>query len=95
MRDKSYFLRENVSISRDTSFSWNFSPDKVICNTTLVINHDTRAFICRNIEPDMCIRGFSFIFEMNAEGMAASVSILCVNLLFLMPICLEEKCVWS
>ena len=34
------------------------------------------AFISRDIEPDMCFRGFSFIFELGTEYMAASVSIL-------------------
>ena len=44
-----------------------------------------RAFISRNTEADVCIRGFSFIFEMDTEDMAASVSILYTNLTSLMP----------
>ena len=44
-----------------------------------------RAFISRNTEPDVCIRGYSFIFEMDTEDMAASVSILYTNLISLMP----------
>ena len=43
-----------------------------------------RAFVSRNTEPDACISGFSFIFEMDAENMAASVSILHTNLILLM-----------
>ena len=93
-RDKSYFSRENVLISRDTNFSWNFSRDNAICNTTWVVNyHVIQALISRDIDPDICIRSFSFIVEMHAEYKAASVSILPANLAFLMSISLEEKCV--
>ena len=49
------------------------------------IYHVIWAFISRNTEPDVCIRGFSFIFEMDTEDMAASVSILYTNLISLMP----------
>ena len=44
-----------------------------------------RTFISRNTEPGVCIRGFCSIFEMDAENMAASVSILHTNLILLMP----------
>ena len=47
-----------------------------------------RTFISRNTEPDVCIRDFSVIFEMDTEDMAASVSILHTNLISLMP---DEK----
>ena len=47
-----------------------------------------RTFKSRNTEPDVCIRGFSVIFEMDTEDMAASVSILHTNLISLMP---DEK----
>ena len=43
------------------------------------------ASIFRDIEPEVCIRGFSFIFELDAENMAAFVSILHTNLIFRMP----------
>ena len=49
------------------------------------IYHVIRAFIPRNTEPDVCIRGFNFIFEMDTKDMAASVSILYPNLISLMP----------
>ena len=49
------------------------------------IYHVIRAFISRNTEPDVCIRGFSFIFEMDTEDMAASVSIHYTNLISPMP----------
>ena len=49
------------------------------------IYHVIRAFVSHNTEPDVCIRCFSFIFEMDAENMAASVSILHTNLILLMP----------
>ena len=49
------------------------------------IYYVTRAFISRNTEPDVCIRGFSFIFQMDTEDMAAPVSILYTNLISLMP----------
>ena len=49
------------------------------------IYHVIRAFISRNTEPDVCIRGFNFIFEMDTKDMAASVSILYPNLISLMP----------
>ena len=55
------------------------------------IYHVIRTFISRT-EPDVCIRGFSFIFEMDTEDMAASVSILHTNLISLMPdekVCVE------
>ena len=52
---------------------------------SLFIYHVIRAFVSRNTEPDVCIRAFSFIFEMDAENMAASVSILHTNLILLMP----------
>ena len=51
-----------------------------------------RAFITLNTEPDVCIRGFSFIFEMDTEDMAVSVSILHMNLISIMPdekVCVE------
>ena len=51
-----------------------------------------RTFISRNTEPDVCIRGFSVIFEMDTEDMAASVSILHTNLISLMldkKVCVE------
>ena len=92
-RDKSYFSRKNVLISRDTNLSWNFPRDNAMCSTTWVNYHVIQAFISRDIEPDICIRSFSFIFEMDAEYKAASVSILPANLAFLMSISLEEKCV--
>ena len=47
--------------------------------------HVIRAFISRNTELDVSIRGVSFIFEMDTEDMAASVSILYTNLISLMP----------
>ena len=47
--------------------------------------HMIRAFISRNTELDVSIRGVSFIFEMDTEDMAASVSILYTNLISLMP----------
>ena len=74
-RDKSYFSRENEFIWRDTNFSRNVSRDNAIYYTTRVIHHVIRAFISRDIEPDMFIWGFSFIFEMDAEYKAVSVSI--------------------
>ena len=37
-----------------------------------------------DIEPEVCIRSFSLIFELDAENMAASVSILHTNLIFRM-----------
>ena len=49
------------------------------------IYHVIRAFVSRNSEPDVCIRDFSFIFDMDAENMAASISILHTNLILLMP----------
>ena len=36
------------------------------------IYHVIWAFISRNTEPDVCIGGFNFIFEMDTEDMAAS-----------------------
>ena len=54
--------------------------------------HVIRAFISRNTEPDVCIRGFSFIFEMDTEDLAASLSILNTDLKSLMPdekVCVE------
>ena len=61
-----------------------------------VINHVIRAFISRDIEPYVCIRGFSFILEMDADNTAASVSILRTNLISLMPdkIMFLELIVW-
>ena len=47
--------------------------------------HVIRAFISRNTELDVSIRGVSFIFEMDTENMAASVSILYTNLISIMP----------
>ena len=49
------------------------------------IYHVIRAFISRNTEPDVYIRGFNFIFEMDTKDMAASVSILYPNLISLKP----------
>ena len=49
------------------------------------IYHVIRAFISRNTEPDVCICGFNFIFEMDTKDKAASVSILYPNLISLMP----------
>ena len=49
------------------------------------IYHVIRAFMSRKTEPDVCIRGFNFIFEMDTKDMAASVSILYPNLISLMP----------
>ena len=49
------------------------------------ISHVTRAYISCNTEPDVRIRGFSFIFQMDTEDMAAHVSILYMNLISLMP----------
>ena len=54
------------------------------------IYHVIRPFLSRNTKPDVCIRGFSFIFELDTEYMAASVSILYTNLMNLMP---DIKCV--
>ena len=65
-----------MKISRDINLSWNFSRDNAICNKTRVIYHVILAFISHDIEPDVCIRGFSFIFEVDFEEMAAFVSIL-------------------
>ena len=50
--------------------------------------HVIRAFISRNTELDVSIRGVSFIFEMDTEDMAPSVSIFHTNLIPLMP---DEK----
>ena len=47
--------------------------------------HVIRAFISRNTELDVSIRGVSFIFETDTEDMAASVSIIYTNLISLMP----------
>ena len=49
-----------------------------------------QALISRDIEPGVCNRGFSFILEMEAEEMAAFVSILRTNLISLMA----ENNVW-
>ena len=72
-------------ISHDTNFSWNFSRDNSICYTTWVIDHVIQAFISRDIEPDVCIRGFSFILKMDAEDMVVFANILRTNLISLMP----------
>ena len=37
------------------------------------------------MEPDVCIRRFSFIFEMDAESMIAPLSVLHTNLIPIMP----------
>ena len=83
--DKKYFSRENVKISRDINFSWNFSRDIQYVMQSQFTYHVIRAFISRNTELDMSIRGVSFISEMDTEDMAASVSILYTNLISLMP----------
>ena len=91
-RDKNYFSRENTNISRDVNFSRNFSRDNAIFNKTRVINHVILAFISHDIEPDVCIRGFSFIFEVDFEEMSAFVSILRSDLTPLMSLS-PDKCV--
>ena len=91
-RDKSYFSRENVPISRNINFSWKFSRANAICNTTRVIHHVIRAFISRGVEPDVYIRGFSFIFEEESEEMAAFVSILRRHLTSLMAFKPAKNC---
>ena len=78
-QDRKYFSRENVKISRDINFSWKYSRDIQYVIQSRFIYHVIRTFISRNTEPDVCIRGFSFIFEMDTENMAASVSILHTN----------------
>ena len=50
------------------------------------------AFISHDIEPGVCIRGFSFIFEVDFEEMSAFVSILRSDLTLLMSL-LPDKCV--
>ena len=65
-------------IARDTNFPWNVSRDRAICNTAQVISHVIRSFISRDIEPEVWIRGFSFILEI-AE-IAAFANILRTNL---------------
>ena len=51
------------------------------------------AFISHDIEPDVCIRGFSFIFEVDSEEMTAFVSILRTDLTSLMYVSSNNKCV--
>ena len=92
-RDKNYFPRENTKISRDNNFSLNFSRDNAICDKTRVIYHVILAFISHAIEPDVCIQGFSFIFEVDFEEMAAFVSILRTDLILLMSLSSNKKCV--
>ena len=78
------FHEKTRNFSRDINFSWNFSRDTQYVIQSRFIYHVIRAFISRNTEPDVCIRGFSFIFEMDTKDMAASVSILYTNLISLM-----------
>ena len=59
------------------------STEAYICHLQMRLYLD---LIYRDNEPDMCVRGFIFIFEMNAGNMTTSVSILRVNLTFLMPV---------
>ena len=65
----------------------------MICNKTRVIYHVILAFISHDIEPDVCIRGFSFIFEVDSEEMTAFVSILRTDLTSLMNVSSNNKCV--
>ena len=37
---------------------------------SLFIHHVIRAFISRNTEPDVCIRSFSYIFEVDFEDVS-------------------------
>ena len=91
-QDKNYSSRKNVKISRDINLSWKYSRDIQYVIQSRFIYHVIRTFISRNTEPDVCIRGFSVIFEMDTEDMAVSVSILHTNLISLMPdekVCVE------
>ena len=92
-RDKNHFSRENTKISRDINFSLNFSRDNAICNKTLVIYDVILTFISHDVNPDVGIRGFSFIFEVDFEEMAAFVSILRTDLTLLMSLSSNKKCV--
>ena len=92
-RDKNHLSRENTKISRDINFSLNFSRDNGICDKTRIIYHVILAFISHDIEPDVCIRDFSFIFEVDFEEMAAFVSILRTDLTLLMSLSSNKKCV--
>ena len=91
-RDKSCFHEKTCKISRDTNLSWNFCRDNAICNTTRVIYHVIWACISRDIKPDACLRGCSFIFEVDSKEMAAFVSILCTNLTSQMLLSSDKKC---
>ena len=92
-RDKNHLSRENTKISRDINFSLNFSRDNGICDKTRIIYHVILAFISHDIEPDVCIGDFSFIFEVDFEEMAAFVSILHTELTLLMSLSSNKKCV--
>ena len=50
------------------------------------VQHVIRALTSHKTEPDMCIYGSSFIFEMDTKDMAASVSIPWTNVISLMPV---------
>ena len=65
----------------------------MICNKTRAIYHVILAFISHDIEPDVCIRGFCFIFEMDSEEMAAFVGILRTDLTSLISLSSNKKCV--
>ena len=80
-QDKSYFLQENVLVSPDTNLSWNFSRANAVFNKT----RDSGIHIPWYCTWCVCIRGLSFILEMDVEEMTAFVSILRTNLKSLMP----------
>ena len=77
------------------NFSWNFYRDNALCNTARVIYHVIWAFISHDIKLYVCIRGFSFIFEVDSEEMAAFVNILHTDLTSLSCLShqMDEKCV--
>ena len=84
-----------MKISRHINFSWNFSRDNAICNKTRVTYHVILAFIFHDIEPDVYIRGFSFIFEVDFKEMAAFVSILRRDLTSLIYLSSNKLCVFN
>ena len=53
------------------------------------------AFIFHDIEPDVYIRGFSFIFEVDFKEMAAFVSILRRDLTSLIYLSSNKLCVFN
>ena len=58
-----------------------------------IIYHVIWAFMPRDVEPGVCIRGFSLIFGEDSEEMVAFVSILRAHLTTLMSLTPDTKCV--